>query len=98
MARDDLGNGFMHHGVATPVSNHRGTVATDDGAGRNLVLLWLFDHRGGYALLEIEASTGQAGQGLSFRLDPVEPQPFLHTLQQSLLRVRPCPGRFHLPQ
>lgn len=53
-----LGNGFRHHGVATPVSNHRGTVATADGTGRNLVLLWLFDHRGGYALLEIDARTG----------------------------------------
>jgi len=27
-ATEDLGNGFAHHGVATPVSNHRGTVAT----------------------------------------------------------------------
>jgi len=28
---EDLGNGFLHHGVATSVSNHRGTVATVDG-------------------------------------------------------------------
>ena len=26
-----LGNGFLDHGVATPVSHHRGTVATVDG-------------------------------------------------------------------
>ena len=57
-ATDDLGNGYLHHGVATPVSNHRGTVATVDGEGNNIVLVWLFDHRGGYALLEIEAATG----------------------------------------
>jgi hypothetical protein len=57
-ATEDLGNGFQHHGVATPVSNHRGTVATVDGDGRNVVLVWLFDHRGGYALLMIDAETG----------------------------------------
>jgi hypothetical protein len=55
----DLGNGFRFHGVATPVSNHRGTVATADGAGRNVVLVWLLDHRGGYALLVVDAATGE---------------------------------------
>jgi hypothetical protein len=55
----DLGNGFFDHGVATPISNHRGTVATVDGDGRNVVLVWLFDHRGGYALLMINAETGE---------------------------------------
>ena len=56
----DLGKGFRDHGVATPVSNHRGTVATVDGEGRNVVLVWLFDHRGGYALLMIDADTGKS--------------------------------------
>ncbi len=56
----DLGNGFQLHGVATPVSNHRGTVATVDGDGRNVVLVWLFDYRGGYALLLIDAETGKS--------------------------------------
>ena len=59
---ENLGNGFRHHGVATPVSNHRGTVATVDGTGRNVVLVWLFDHRGGYALLMIDAETGKSDQ------------------------------------
>jgi len=59
-ATEDLGNGFFHHGVATPVSNHRGTVATVDGEGRDVVLVWLFDHRGGYALLMIDADTGKS--------------------------------------
>ncbi|MEW6357265.1 MAG: hypothetical protein AB1696_13125 [Planctomycetota bacterium] len=58
--KEDLGNGFLHHGVATPISNHRGTVATADGEGRNVVLLWLMDHRGGYALLMIDAETGKS--------------------------------------
>ncbi len=59
---EDLGNGFYHHGVATPVSNHRGTVATVDGDGRNVVLVWLYDHRGGYALLMVDAETGETEQ------------------------------------
>jgi hypothetical protein len=58
----DLGNGFYDHGVAAPVSNHRGVVATTDGNGRNVVLLWLFDHRGGYGLLMIDAGTGRSEQ------------------------------------
>jgi len=59
---EDLGGGFLHHGVATPVSNHRGTVATVDGQGRNVVLVWLFDLRGGYAILMIDAETGESRQ------------------------------------
>jgi len=59
-ATKDLGNGFLDHGVATPVSTHRGLVATVDGQGRNIVLLWLFDLRGGYALLLIDAETGRS--------------------------------------
>lgn len=62
VASQDLGNGFFDHGVATPNSNHRGTVATVDGNGRNVVLVWLFDHRGGYALLMIDAMTGKSEQ------------------------------------
>lgn len=59
---EELGGGFLHHGVATPVSNHRGTVATVDGEGRNVVLVWLFDLRGGYAMLMIDAETGESRQ------------------------------------
>lgn len=58
----ELGKGFFDHGVATPISNHRGIVATVDGNGRDVVLLWLFDHRGGYALLMIDAETGKSEQ------------------------------------
>ena len=58
----ELGNGYSHHGVATPVSNHRGTVATVDGDGRNVALVWLYDHRGGYAILMIDAETGDSEQ------------------------------------
>ncbi|HID07687.1 MAG TPA: hypothetical protein EYP10_11150, partial [Armatimonadetes bacterium] len=59
-AMEDLGNGFLHHGIATPVSHPRGIVATVDGEGRNVVLVWLFDRRGGYALLAIDAETGRS--------------------------------------
>jgi hypothetical protein len=56
----DLGNGFRLHGVATPISNHRGVVATVDGRGRPVALAWLFDHRGGYEILLVDAETGQS--------------------------------------
>jgi hypothetical protein len=58
-ASKDLGNGFSDHGVATPLSNHRGIVATQDGAGKNIALVWLMDHRGCYELLLIDAETGK---------------------------------------
>ncbi len=58
----DLGNGFFDHGVASPNSNSRGAVATVDGNGRNVVLVWLFDHRGSYALQMIDAETGKSEQ------------------------------------
>lgn len=59
---EDLGDGYRHHGVATPVSNHRGIVATVDGDGTPVALVWLFDHTGGYALLMIDATRGEAQQ------------------------------------
>ncbi|MGV3502774.1 MAG: hypothetical protein ACO1O1_03655 [Adhaeribacter sp.] len=62
VAAQDLGKGFFDHGVASPISNHRGTVATVDGEGKNVVLVWLFDYRGGYALLMIDAATGRSEQ------------------------------------
>ncbi len=58
----DLGNGFRHHGVATDIGNSRGLVATLDGQGRNVVLLWLYDRRGCYALLLVDAETGASEQ------------------------------------
>ena len=61
-ASKDLGKGFSDHGVATPTSNHRGMVATVDGDGRAVALVWLYDHRGGYALLVIDADTGKSQQ------------------------------------
>ncbi len=56
----DLDNRFVNHGVAAPFSTHRGVVATRDGRGRNIVLVWLYDHRGCYALLVIDAETGES--------------------------------------
>ncbi|WP_018626285.1 hypothetical protein [Niabella aurantiaca] len=51
---------FRDHGVASAYSTTRGTVATVDGNGRNIVLSWLFDVRGGYALLMLDAATGKS--------------------------------------
>jgi len=53
---------FKDHGVASPISNHRGIVATIDGDGNNVVLIWLFDHTGGYALLMVDAESGKSEQ------------------------------------
>ncbi len=58
----DLGKGFFDHGVAAPFSNSRGVVATVDGNGRDVALVWLLDHREGYALLMIDAETGKSEQ------------------------------------
>ncbi|NLO05558.1 MAG: hypothetical protein GX131_06975 [candidate division WS1 bacterium] len=78
MAQDvDLGDGFIDHGVATPISNHRGTVATVDGNGEPVVLAWLMDHRGGYCLLMINALTGEAEQ---FTTPQIGDSPFASVL------------------
>lgn len=71
----DLGGGFFDHGVASPISNHRGVVSTIDGDGRNVVLVWLFDHRGGYALLMIDALTGKSEQ-FPIQFDPKQDTPY----------------------
>lgn len=71
----DLGNGFYDHGVASPISNHRGVVSTVDGNGRNVVLVWLFDHRGGYALLMIDAQTGKSEE-FPIQFDPKQDTPY----------------------
>ena len=78
-ATQELGGGFSDHGVATPISNHRGTVATADGDGRNVVLLWLFDHRGCYALLLIDAETGKSEE-FPVPFDPGRDCPFASIL------------------
>lgn len=74
-ATKDLGNGFYDHGVASPISNHRGVVSTVDGNGRNVVLVWLFDHRGGYALLMIDAQTGKSEE-FPIQFDPKQDTPY----------------------
>lgn len=58
----EVGGGFFDHGVAAPVADSRGVVATADGAGRDVVLIWLYDDRGGYALLVVDAASGRSDQ------------------------------------
>lgn len=57
----DLGNGFFDHGATSRSVHQRGVVATSDGA-KNVILSWLFDHRGGFSLLMLDAKTGQVEQ------------------------------------
>lgn len=59
-ATRDLGHGFADHGVATPDSMPRGTVATVDGQGHPIILSWLMDHRECYELLLLDVLTGKA--------------------------------------
>ncbi len=56
MAEEPLSR-FTFHGIAAPVSYSRGVVATVDENGHNIILAWLFDHRGGYGLTMINADT-----------------------------------------
>ena len=62
LSQKDLGNGFYDYGPTSNIAYQRGIVATDDGSGNNIVLCWLFDHRGGYALLFVDAKTGESQQ------------------------------------
>lgn len=62
LAQERKDDRFIDHGIAAPFANDRGVVATVDGSGRNVVLLWLFDRRGGYGLLMIDAATGASEQ------------------------------------
>lgn len=55
---EPLGNGFFHHGVATPISSARGIVSAVGGDDQPVVLVWLLDHRGAYGILMIDAATG----------------------------------------
>ncbi|MFP3904432.1 MAG: hypothetical protein ACLFWB_09365 [Armatimonadota bacterium] len=55
----DLGDGFRDHGPFSRVAENRGMVCTEDGEGRSVILVWLFDHRYAYALGVIDAVTGE---------------------------------------
>lgn len=59
-AQKDLGNGFYDHGTTSRAAYRRGVVTTADANGRNIILSWLFDHRGAYTLLLLDAETGEA--------------------------------------
>lgn len=55
----ELGDGFKDHGPAAPVSTNRGIVSVADADGRDMVLVWLYDTGNTYALLQIDAQTGE---------------------------------------
>ena len=56
----DLGNGFIDHGIGAPYSLGRGTVAAKGPNNSDVVLVSLMDHRGGYGLLRINVTTGES--------------------------------------
>lgn len=54
--------GFADHGIPTPVAQTRGVVSTVDQNGQDVILTWLQDWRGGYAVLMVNAETGASQQ------------------------------------
>lgn len=76
---------FQSHGIPTPLAQTRGVVTTVDSEGRDIVLSWLQDHRGGYSLLWIDAETGQTRQfDTPFAPDGDEPFSVLLSSQNRL--------------
>ena len=66
--------GFVDHGIPTPVAQTRGVVSTVDQSGQDVVLTWLQDWRGGYAILMVNAETGVSQQfDVPFKPDGDEP-------------------------
>lgn len=49
---------FIDHGVAVPISVSRGAVGAVDGTGRDVFLMWMWDHRGCYGIIETDVLTG----------------------------------------
>lgn len=66
--------GFVDHGIPTPVAQTRGVVSTVDQSGQDVILTWLQDWRGGYAILIVNAETGASQQfDVPFKPDGDEP-------------------------
>lgn len=66
--------GFVDHGIPTPVAQTRGVVSTVDQSGHDVILTWLQDWRGGYAILMVNAETGASQQfDVPFKPDGDEP-------------------------
>ena len=59
---EDPSEKFTDHGVASPCAHPRGMIATVDGEGNNVLMIWLFDHRGSYGLLMVDVKTGHSQQ------------------------------------
>lgn len=66
--------GFVDHGIPTLVAQTRGVVSTVDQSGQDVILTWLQDWRGGYAILMVNAETGASQQfDVPFKPDGDEP-------------------------
>lgn len=75
----ELGGGFFHHGIPNRISTARGTVATVDNDGNNVILVWLFDHRGGYGLQMVNPVTGNS-EHFPIPFDPGDDCPYASIL------------------
>lgn len=63
--------GFTDLGVIANTATDRGVVATTGAGGHDVVLSWLFDHRGCYGLLYVDTTTG-AHQQFALPFDNTE--------------------------
>ena len=71
-------DGFTDHGVAAAVSSSRGAVATVDGDGNRLLLVWLSDYQACRSMLVVDVATGETEQ-VSFER-PAHDSPFAFVL------------------
>ena len=78
----ELGGGFFHHGIPNRISTARGTVATVDNDGNNVILVWLFDHRGGYGLQMVNSVTGKSEHF------PIPFEPISTAISSSLMSLK----------
>lgn len=66
--------GVTDHGVPTQVAQTRGIISTADANGADVVVTWLQDWRGGFAVLMINPDTGESEQ-FNVPFDPAGDEP-----------------------
>lgn len=55
----DLGNGFIDHGVCSPVSSNKGATVATDADGNDMLVCILADYRGANGIYTVTPATGK---------------------------------------
>ena len=58
-AAADLGNGFIDHGVCSPVSSNKGATVATDADGNDMLVCILADYRGANGIYTVTPATGK---------------------------------------